>query len=143
MFHILQGMNPSVQFSIIGICYDVGRCKPIIFPHICKDLHTVPLLSRALSVPVGSTEGKTACHSHTSSHTARDYPVRETVISVVFLKMYFQESGFLCVPNILLRSFTSWSCTFLLELLELFGGRVLVVVWSVFLFFKLILTSAC
>lgn len=45
----------------------------------------------------------------------------ERQISVVFLRRYFQESGFLCVPNVLLRSFTSWSCTFLLEPLELFG----------------------
>lgn len=119
--------------------------KSFIFPHSCKDLHTVPLLSRALSVPVGNTEGKTACHSHTSSHTARGYPVRETAISVVVLRMYFQESGFLCVPNVVLRSFTSWRCTSPLELLQLFAvleGGVLVVVWGVFLFFKSVLTSA-
>lgn len=94
---------------------------------------------------MGNTEGKTACHSHTSSHTARGYPVRETAISVVVLRMYFQESGFVCVPNVVLRSFTSWRCTSPLELLQLFAvleGGVLVVVWGVFLFFKSVLTSA-
>lgn len=97
IFHVLPRTNPSVQFSIIVYGAMSAHVKSFIFPHSCKDLHTVPLLSRALSVPVGNTEGKTACHSHTSSHTARGYPVRETAISVVVLRMYFQESGFLCL----------------------------------------------
>lgn len=77
-------MNPNVYFSMIMICYPVFWGKSIIFPHIYKDLHTVPLISRALSVPVENTGGRTACHSHTSSHTTRDYPVRESTISTVF-----------------------------------------------------------
>lgn len=80
----------------------VSQGKSIIFPHIYKDHHTVPLISRELSVPVESTGGKTACHSHMSSHTTRDYPVRERISSIIVFptknlilkNLYFQESGF-------------------------------------------------
>lgn len=85
IFLIVPRTNPSVHFSMIIIHYPVLQGKSITFPHIYKDLHRVPLISRALSVPVENTGGKTAFHSHMSSHTTRDYPVRERTISIVFL----------------------------------------------------------
>jgi len=94
-------MNPNVHVFIIMICYPVFQGKSIIFPRIYTDLHTAPLISRARSVPVENTGGKTACHSRMSSHTARDYPVRERTISVVFViknlvfnNLYFHEIRF-------------------------------------------------
>lgn len=88
-------MNPNVHFSMIIICYPVFQGKSIIFPHIYKGLHTVPLISRALSVPVGNTGGKTACHSRMSSHTTRDYPVRENNFNIFSHKDFSLQQSLL------------------------------------------------
>lgn len=109
IFCIIPRRNPDVHFSILIICYPVIQGKSLIFPHIYKDLHTAPLLSRALSVPGENTEGKTAYHSRMPSHTTRDYPVRETAISIVLRKNsvlnkpYFQESGLHCLWRYILH----------------------------------------
>lgn len=77
-------MNPDVHFSMLSIHYCVFKGKSVISPHIYKDLHTVPLTSIALSVPLGSTGEKTAYHSHMSSHTTRGCPIRDRTSSVSF-----------------------------------------------------------
>lgn len=95
IFLIVPGMNPNVHFVMIIIHYPVFQGKSIIFPHIYMDLHIVPLISRVLPVPGESTGGKIACHSHMSSHTTRDHPVKRENHFNTFLSKNFISTSFL------------------------------------------------